>query len=189
MKYIFILFLMCLSPAVMAQDNSPIEVTADNALEWDRANSIFRADGNAIITQGDSMISAPNVTAYYKDTDNGIEIQKVTAKTNATLKQPGQTLTAKTVDAVFKDGVLSEIIATNNVVLKTKTETLYGDKANYDAINRKVVVTGNVKIEQDNNVLTGNRAEFDLKTNISTLTSSPQSGGRVKAVFYNKGNE
>jgi len=187
MHYILILFLMVFSFGVSAND-APIEVTADNALEWDRGNMVFTAKGNALIAQGDSSIAAANIIAKYSEIDNAIAIQSVTAQPNAVLKQPSETLTANKINADFKDGVLSTITASDNVILKTDKETLRGNKATYDAIKRIIVVTGNVRIEQGGNILTGNRAEFNLNTNISKLSNSGASnGGRVKAVF--KGGE
>ena len=189
MKKIFILLLLSIMPfQVFAQNKNPIEVTADNALEWNRAERTFTASGNAVITQGESLISAPTVKAFYDEGDS-ITIRKVLAQPNATLKQPDETLTAKSVTADFKNGVLATVTATDNVVLKTGTETLFGDKAVYDAQKRVITVTGDVRIEQDKNILTGNKATFDMNTNISTMTASPDKEGRVKATFYSEGSD
>lgn len=189
MKKVLIILLLSVTPVtVFAQEKTPIEVTADNALEWDRANRTFTATGNALIVQGDSSIAAPNLTAFYDEGDS-IVIRQVVAKPNATLKQPNETLTAKTVTADFNNGILSVVTATDNVVIKTDTETLYGDKAVYEADKSIVTVTGNVRIEQDQNILTGNKATFDMNTNISTMTATPESGGRVKATFYSEASE
>lgn len=189
MKYILFIFLVLLASPVMANDN-PIEVTADTALEWNRAQSTFTAKGNAVITQGDNIIRAENIIANYLDNGDGIVIQNVVATPNAVVKQGADTLTAQSVTANFKDGILHDVIAKGGVVLKNEKETLYGDVANYDAIKRIIIVKGNVKIEQGQNILKGNRAEFNLNTNISTLSASPtQDNGRVSAVFYSGAKE
>lgn len=183
MQFVLILFLMIFSFGISAKE-TPIEVTADNALEWDRAKMVFTAKGNAVIAQDGNSIRAENIVAKYSEIDNTITIQSVTAQPNAVLKQPKETLTANKIDADFKDGVLSTITASDNVVLKTEKETLRGNKATYDAIKRIIIVTGNVRIEQGENILTGNRAEFNLNTNISKLSNSGSAnGGRVRAVF------
>lgn len=188
MKIILFIILLYVAFPVWAND-MPIEVTADTALEWNRAQSTFTAKGNAVITQGDNIIRADSIVANYNENDDGITIQNVVATPNAIVTQGTDTLTAQSVTANFKDGILNDIVAKGGVVLKNDKETLYGDIANYDAIKRVIVVTGNVKIEQGQNILTGNRAEFNLNTNISTLTASPtQNNGRVSAVFYSKGS-
>jgi len=186
MQYIFIILFSLLTFNAFAND-MPIEVTADKALEWDRANMVFTAKGNALISQGGSSINAATIKANYNESDDGINIQSVLAEPNATLKQPTETLTANKINADFKDGVLSTITASGNVVLKTDKETLRGNKATYNAIKRTIIVTGNVRIEQGDNILTGSRAEFNLNTNISKLSNSGASnGGRVRAVFGGK---
>ncbi len=186
---LFFIFLFVFSNAAMAAD-APIEVTADNALEWNRDQKTFIAKGNALISQGESSINAPTITARYNEVDGNIIIDSVIASGNATLKQPNETLSAETVTAQFINGQLGTVEATNNVILKTDKETLMGSKGVYDAIKRVIIITGDVRIEQGDNILTGNRAEFDLNTNISKLSASPKTnGGRVKAVFQAKGAE
>ena len=186
MRYFLVILILCVLPqTAIAQNENAIEVTADNALEWDRANKTFTASGNAMITQGGSSITAPQIVANYNEGDT-ITIQNVVAQPDAILKQPNETLTAKTVTAEFNNGMLGTVTATENVVLQTNTETLYGSKAVYNAQERIVTVTGDVRIEQGQNILTGNKAIFDMNTNISTMTASPNSGGRVRATFYSE---
>jgi lipopolysaccharide export system protein LptA len=180
---LFLVLLITLPTVVMANDN-PIEVVADEALEWDRANQTITARGNAIVTQGDSNIQAPTITANYTEGGNDMMIQSVIAQPNAVLTRPAEVLSANSLRADFDNGVLSSVTATENVVLKTANEVLYGDRGIYNAQTRMITVTGNVRIEQDNNVLTGTKAEFDLNTNISRLSNDGGSnGGRVRAVF------
>jgi len=176
---------MILALPVLANEN-PIEITADQELEWDRANLNFTARGNALVKQGDSSILAPTITAHYADTDQGVLIQSVVAAPNAVLKQINETISANNVTAVFHLGVLNNVSAKGDVVVKTKKgEILYGDIGDYNASSRIVTMTGDVRIEQGKNILTGNRAEFDLNTNISTMTAdSNTNNGRVKAIFY-----
>lgn len=157
MHYIFILFLTFFPVIAMAQDTTPIEITADEELEWDRDAMTFIARGNATITQGKTTLTAKTLTAkYFEDNGNTI-IETVTATGNRpTIKTDAETLIADKAVATFsnqKDGGLDKITA-----------------------------TGNVHIKRNNNILTGERAEFDVKTNTSTMTSTGT--GRVKAIFY-----
>lgn len=193
MKYISVLaclFFLSVT-SVMANDN-PIEVSADDALEWDRANQTVTATGNAVVKQGADTITAPKIQANYTEAMGNLIIQNITAAPNAVLVRPSETLSAKTLRADFDNGVLATVTADKTVVLKTDAETLYSDNAVYDAGKRLIIMTGNVRIEQDNNVLIGNRAEFDLNTNISRLSNDTQNGttgGRVRAVFGSGGVE
>lgn len=187
-KLIFIALLFTSFP-LMANDKA-IEILADNALEWNRALSTFTATGNATITQGSDKIIAPTITANYTDTEDGTVINSITASSSATLSREGQILTADKIIAHFENGELNTVDATENVVLKTDKETLYGDKATYNALKQHVLITGDVRIEQGSNLLSGDRAEFDLQKNISTLTASKNhNNSRVKATFFTKGGK
>src|SRR5690606_20224350 len=57
-------------PAPAASD-APLEVTADNSLEWHRNEKSFIASGNAVATQGDMSVSADKLTAHYSDNSGG----------------------------------------------------------------------------------------------------------------------
>jgi lipopolysaccharide export system protein LptA len=178
-------------PLNLLADDTPIEVTADQALEWNRAQKTFTATGNAMVKQDDTSITAEKIEANYTDTNNQTQITAITATPNPVVVRPNERLTAKNIVAAFKNGQLDTITANNDVVLTTDQETLFGDKAVYNALERTIIVTGDVRIEQGENILTGNKAHFDLKTRISTLTATdPQNGttgGRVKATFFAKG--
>ncbi len=191
MKLISFFAFLFLFPTLVLANDAPIEVSADDALEWDRANNTVTATGNAVVKQGADTITAPTIQANYIDVAGDLVIQVITAKPNAVLVRPTETLSAQSLQADFDSGVLATVTANSNVVLKTDAETLYSDKAVYDAAKRLIVMTGNVKIEQGDNILLGNRAEFDLNTNISRLSNDGQQGtkGRVRAVFGSGGVE
>lgn len=185
---LIILFMTCLAPAAMAQQANPIEITADNTLEWDRDTGTFSANGNAMVIQDKTTITSETLTAHYTDNDKGIQINKIIASGGKpTVKTENETLTASTITAFFANGTktaLEKVIAEKNVTITTAKETLTGDRAEYMPGKQKAIVTGNVKIIDGKNILTGDRAEFDMATNTSTLTSDKATGGRVKAVFF-----
>ena len=62
------LFLFCsLLPfaAIAAEEQAPLEITADKALEWNQTNKTYIARGNAIAKQGDLSVKADTLTATY----------------------------------------------------------------------------------------------------------------------------
>lgn len=139
------------------------------------------------IEAGQDTLTARNRITYDMN-DNKME-----ATGGVVVTRPKEKLKADRATAFFTkaaDGtmMLDTVKAAGNVVIATETETLYGDRADYNAADRIAVVTGNVRIEKDRNVLTGEKAEFNLNTRISTLTS-PTDSGRVKGVFYPKSDE
>lgn len=79
--YAFFIALILTNPA-QAQTNSdaPIEVTADNTLEWRRNEKQYVADGNAVVKQGDVTIRGSRIVADYRDGEkSGMEIYRLTA--------------------------------------------------------------------------------------------------------------
>lgn len=107
---------------------------------------------------------------------------------NVVLTRAADKLQADSVTAQFTtDGsnTLHTAIATGHVIVTTPDEILYGNRADYNAIDQKIVVTGDVKIVDGQNTLNGSKAVFDMKTQISTLSGgSTETKGRVKAIFY-----
>lgn len=91
------IFLICSAPT-HAQENlgtksdAPLEITADESLEWHRNEKVFIAKKNAVAHQGDTDIGAQLLTAYYREPAKGnVEVSKVTADTDVTVKS-GQTV-------------------------------------------------------------------------------------------------
>ena len=260
---LFLICLFALSRTVSAQQglsglnpdrDKPLEITADQTLEWHRNQQQYIARGNVIVIQGDVTIFADTLTADYRETqsaafeiykltaegnvrissqgntaygdkavynvDAGIALMtgkdlrmeapdqsltardtfeyhvaqgQLTARGNARLQRGEDTLEADTVSAVFaEDGTgkrrLRRMDAEDNVVIKTPTETLTGDRGQYLADTNTASVTGNVKITRGPNILEGDRAEINLETNVSRLLAGPPmqsgSGGRVRGVFF-----
>lgn len=69
--------------------SKPIEIEADDALEWDRVNKTYTAQGNAIATQGDTRVIAETLIADYRESDeSNTEIWRLTAKTAVQLQSP-----------------------------------------------------------------------------------------------------
>ena len=59
---------------------SPLEITADNALEWDRTNKQYKARGNAVATQKDMSVTADTLVADYREgKEKKTEIYRLTA--------------------------------------------------------------------------------------------------------------
>jgi lipopolysaccharide export system protein LptA len=71
----------------MSSSSEPLEITADNILEWQRNDKIFIARGNALAVQGDSSVAAATLTAHYIEKDgSGMEVSRVLAEDNVVLK-------------------------------------------------------------------------------------------------------
>lgn len=59
---------------------APVEITADNTLEWDRNAKTFTARGNAKAQQGDTAVEADLLTARYRSSsEKSIDVREVEA--------------------------------------------------------------------------------------------------------------
>ncbi len=107
----------------------------------------------------------------------------VTAIKNATLKDKENTLTADKIifyyQRIAKKYQLKNITAVGNVILTTSSESISGDKADYDINKELATFTENVKIKRNEGDINGDIATVDLKTGISTLKSTNRIFGKI----------
>ncbi len=116
---------------------------------------------------------------------------RLSAHGRPVLTRGRERLSADTLSAVFAEGEgadknrdLEKVIAKGNVRIVTPTEEITGSSGTYDARTNTAELTGDVRLKRGPNVLNGNRAEVDLNKGLSKLFGAPESGGRVRGVFY-----
>ena len=97
--------------------NEPLEITADESLEWQRNEKLFIARKNAVAKQGDVSIKAQTLTAHYR------EDSKTGHNTSGGME-------------------ISEITAQDDVVINAKDSEVYGRHAVYDLDKGVAVMTG-----------------------------------------------
>lgn len=142
-------------------------VTATERMEYHANTREAKAIGNAKVVRAKDTLSADTITAFFKD------------KNAAPATSPKQTDSP-----LGGGGNLDRLEAQGHVVIKTPTETLYGDKAIYRADTNTAELLGKVRVLREQNTLEGNRAEVNLTTNVSKMYSSGKDGGRVRGVFF-----
>ncbi len=235
----------------LGMQDAPVEISADNSLEWLQKEKQYVANGKVIVTQGTAKIFCDKLIADYRENEKtgNTEIWQLTAYDNVklenqdstahgdkavynvdtglsvltgnnlSLKTPDQTITAtermeyninkgiakaignakiirnsdtlsaNSITAHFKKDangkqVLKTANSNGNVTIKTPDETLTGNNGIYNAVTNTAEITGNVKVVRGPNTLEGARAEINLTTNISKMFGAPNSGKRVKGVFF-----
>ena len=67
----------------------PIEISADNGIEWDREARTYTARGNAVAVQGTSELRADTLVAAYGGSGN--QIDRITADGGVKISNPSQT--------------------------------------------------------------------------------------------------
>ncbi|CCG09815.1 LptA/OstA family protein [Pararhodospirillum photometricum] len=85
--------------------NGPLEVTADQGIEWIRPEGVYIAKGNAVATQGDHKVEAQRLIARYhpkgEDRDDalggegGAEIYRLEAEGRVRITMPNQVITGE----------------------------------------------------------------------------------------------
>lgn len=79
--------------AVSPDSAKPLEITADETLEWHRDEKQYIARGNAVAKQGDTEIHTAILTADYRETNkSSVDIYRMTADGGVTIVSRGHTV-------------------------------------------------------------------------------------------------
>lgn len=175
---------------IIAKDNVEIEAQNGKAFgdhafyDLDKATAVMKGNNLRMVSE-DQQLTAKRRFEYYLDQN------KMVAIGDAKIVRPNETLESDKVTAWFKEGQSSRELyraeADGNVLIKTKEESIEGEKGEYRKDDNKAEVTGDVVIRRGPNVLEGTRAELDLLTNVSKIfggTTEQGSDGRVRGTFY-----
>ena len=83
-------------------NKTPIEITADNGIEWHKNEKKYIAIGNAKAKQGDLIVTSDRLEAYYKDSAKDEEnIDVIKAIGNVKIQNKNECETTKQGSMVF----------------------------------------------------------------------------------------
>jgi lipopolysaccharide export system protein LptA len=116
-----------LNPFGGSTDQRPINITAENGIEWQQDKQVYIARGNAIARRGDSEVHADVLTAHYrpsknKSADGGNEVYRLDADGHVVLKGPNQTVVGD--QAVWDVDQQIGVVTGNHLRLTTPTDTV-----------------------------------------------------------------
>ena len=75
-----------------ANSKSPMEVFADEGIEWEQDRKVFTARGNARAVRGEVEVTADLLRAYYREKPGGgSDIWRLDAEGNVKVSSPGET--------------------------------------------------------------------------------------------------
>jgi lipopolysaccharide export system protein LptA len=177
MKYFFAFVMIFFAPFVHAQEQTPsppLEISADQALEWDRANTRYFARQNALAKQGDFELRADLLTADYRDTNGRSEIYRITAIGNVRMNSGTSIATGGMAVYTVDDGkvVLSEspVITSEQDRLTAERITAFivTDKTGKRVLDR-AEADGNVVITTPNEKATSKRGVYNARANTVEL--------------------
>ena len=109
--------------ADLRESDEPLEINAEDGIEWNRNDQTYVARGNARAASGDVEVLADVLTAYYREREE---------------KSEGD-------DSLFSGGGGSEIYlleATGNVRINSPEGSVYGDKGQYKLEEKVFIMTG-----------------------------------------------
>ncbi len=105
----------------------PIEIFADNGIEWQQENLIFLARGNARAVRGPVTVFADELRAYYREkSDGGTDIWRLDANGKVRIKTQGETAFGKKAVYQIDDGIL--VLSGGRVRLVAGTDEITADK-------------------------------------------------------------
>jgi len=178
----------CLSPAVAAalwlalagpafaqgmglldrKSDAPIEIEADDGIEWRQADKVYVARGNVKVVRGEMTLYADSVTAHYRD-----------AKDTGKPKDP------KAQESAFGGGgtEIWKLEAVGNMRIETQTDRATGQRGVYNVDLGVLTMSGDVHMSspQKNTNVYGDEAVYDTNQAVMVLTGrnlrleSPQS--------------
>ena len=146
---LMILTLIGAAAPVMAQDatqQTPIEISADKTLEWNRNDKQYIANGNAIVKQGDTTIKGDVIAADYRETaKTDFDIYRMTATGHVTIDSKGSAATGD--KAVYDVTTGIATMTGNNLRMESPEQTVTAtDRFEYDVTAGKVRAIGNARV-------------------------------------------
>jgi lipopolysaccharide export system protein LptA len=108
-------------------DRRPLDIQADDGIEWQQNNFVYIAHGNARATRGNATVYGDTLIAHYRPAPSDPS-QKSQKDANP--------------DAGTGSSDIYRVEADGHVRLETETQTVYGEHAVYDLDRSTGVVTG-----------------------------------------------
>ena len=127
------LVLALAAPAAYAQTiglpgsdkNTPIEIHADQGIEWQQNAQAYIARGNASATQGEVTVNADQLIAYYRNnTTGGSDVWRIDALGNVRIGTPAQSAHGDKAVYDVDNGVLVLTSKTGKIWLETPGERI-----------------------------------------------------------------
>ncbi len=123
--------------------DTPIEIYAEDGIEWQQENQLFLARGNARAVRGEVEVRADVLTAYYRETPDGrTDIWRLNADGGVRISSPGEKAYGEKGVYDVDNGIL--VLSGGRLRLVTKEEEITADKQlEYWEKKQMVVARGN----------------------------------------------
>jgi len=109
------------------ESDLPIEIYADDGIEWQQENLVFLARGNARAVRGEVEVRADVLTAYYRETPKGgTDIWRLNADGTVRISSPGEKAYGEKGVYDVDNGIL--VLSGGRVRLVTKDDVITADR-------------------------------------------------------------
>lgn len=169
------------SPLTSSDSDSPIEISAEESLQWLQDKKQYVANGAVIVSQDDMTLNADQLVADYdENSDDSLNITILTATGNVIIKDAENTATG---DKVTYDLQTEEIVLTGETpTLVTPEQTISAsEKLTYNMQLGTAEAIGNAKIQTAKETLEATKITANLSKpeegKKQQLTSAKATGG------------
>jgi len=133
--------------------NNPVEIFADNGIEWQQEQLVFVARGNARAVRGEVTVFADELRAYYrKRPDGGSDLWRLDAIGKVRIKSPESTTYGG--HAIYHIEKTVLVVTGGNVRLVTKTDIITAERQlEYWENKQMAVARGNASAKRDGKTL------------------------------------
>jgi lipopolysaccharide export system protein LptA len=191
LRHFFVILFLTTASLGFAQDTSgkaPIDISADDALEWDRKNAKYIARGNAKLVQGDTTLLANRLEAKYdaKSGDSS-ELTEIEAFDNVEILNDGVRVTAD--KGIYDLGTEVAKLTGENLKMISKDYTLTAEQYfEYSALKNFVKAVGDAQILQNGDRLRTNVliAKLGTDANGATIVKTVDAPGFVRIITENE---
>lgn len=154
----------------------PLEINADNGIEWHQKTKQYIARGNASATQGDVSVFGDTLVAHYRKSKTGkTDIWRIDANGHVRIVSPTQTAYADKGVYVVDDGVM--VLTGKNIRLVTPTDRITArDSLEYWEKRNMAVARGNAVVS---------RADKRLRADVLTAHFKRDETGKTQVTRIN----
>lgn len=141
----------------LAAGKKPIEITADQTLEWLQNKKQYIANGNVVVEQGAMKVQADRIVADYRakgdNAEKGTDIWQLTATGNVILSDQGRILKGESAVYNLDTGFME--IEGENLSLKTDDmQITASEKMTYDSAKNVAQAIGDAHVKREKDDLT-----------------------------------
>ncbi len=171
--FIAAFFMMSAHSQAQEAAQTPIEITATKAVEWQRNSQQYIARDNVIVTQGSTSIRTDLLIADYREgAQSSTEIWQMTADGNVIISDDKNTAYGDKGVYDVSTGVAT--LTGQNLKLVSPDQTITArDSMQYFSNEKKAIANGNAKVVRTKDTLTADRLIAFFKQDDSAAKNEP----------------